>query len=697
MYYLIEHLPEEILIELYYELQKDKDRQNILELPLWFETITEEDSLFKVQSIDTDKEELDIKVLLSDILRDSERDTIAALYKADKGKLSKIYNELKDKEIEDKEKEVNNGSYIYMKSTLPVLVKAITSAEVDLIVKFKTKKANRGLLASILSSGQAGVNRAYKDAGLKNPYNLSTSKFADAYRDRARKFSEAVSDNVQSRVRGEIVAGIKAGEGVNDIANRIRETYKKPIAVEVAGTKDRKGYTRVLDNKKWSQMVAQTETSWAANQGRLDAYKQSDLVKNVKWITRFNPCDYCASLRGRILTLDEATNMIPVHPHCHCSYVVNEYKEREEKPETGFENTADKIYASPNGIGIMEMMKMSKVDDAKFMALLEANKIKEAEKMLRRYHYDYGLATFEQINPIELDKIVDTSTLSETAISTVKSILKSDRTVSVRIKDELEPKITIKNTPAKIKYMSEKEIIKEYGQDGKFVAGFYENNSDTISIKLKEGFNFKNDIDKAKALRIAIHETIHSYGNISSSESIIEGFTDLSTSLILEKSGHKVISTYAIYEKESKKALAVMSNFNPTEAKRILKEIVISKDTDTLISNYLSKITKRNQKEIMTKIQIRGIKGMSDIVNDYLKQEAIPSSNISQVIYNILKSISKIEIEIFDLMNLINIKTKHIEIIKIKDKILELYEKLSKEDQLNIELAIGELIVRSHE
>jgi SPP1 gp7 family putative phage head morphogenesis protein len=386
MYYQIEHLPDEVLIELYYELQKDKDIQNILELPLWFESLTEEDVLFKSQSIDTDKQELDIKVLLLDILRESEKDTIAALYKANKNKLSKIYIQLKNTDIEDRIKEVNNGSYIYMKSTLPVFVKEITSAEVNLIVTFNTVKTNKELLSVILSAGQAGVNRAYKDAGLKSPYNLSTSKFAEAYKDRARKFSEAVSDNVQSRIRGEIVNGIKAGEGVDIIAQRVREAYKKPIEVKVAANKERKEYTRTLDNKKWSQMVAQTETSWAANQGRLDAYKQSDLVKNVKWITKYNPCADCGALRGRILTLEEATNMIPLHPNCHCSYVVNEYKERTEQPDTGFENTADKIYANPNGIGIMEMMKMSKSDDAKFMDLLDKNKIKEAEKMLRSQH-----------------------------------------------------------------------------------------------------------------------------------------------------------------------------------------------------------------------------------------------------------------------------------------------------------------------
>jgi SPP1 gp7 family putative phage head morphogenesis protein len=386
MYYQIEHLPDSVLIELYYSLQKDKDRQSILELPLWFETISSEDSIFKAQSIDTDKEELDIKVLLSDILRESEKDTIAALYKADKGKLQKFHNQLKDIIIDKRDKEINNGTYIYIKSTLPVLVKDITLPEVDLIVQFNTIKTNKGLLESILASGQMGVNRAYKDAGLKNPYNLSTSKFADAYRDRARDFSGAVSDNVQSRIRTEIVNGIKEGEGVNDIAQRIREAYKRPIQVEVAATAKREGYIRTLDNKKWSQMVAQTETSWAANQGRLDAYKQSDLVKNVKWITRFNPCPDCASLRGRILTLEEATNMIPLHPNCHCSYVVNEYKEREEKPDTGFEGTTEQIYANPNGVGIMEMMKLDKKQTDDFYRLLDQNKIKEAEKFLRRFH-----------------------------------------------------------------------------------------------------------------------------------------------------------------------------------------------------------------------------------------------------------------------------------------------------------------------
>lgn len=386
MYYDIAHLPEEILIELYYELQKSKDYEGLLNLPLWFESISPEDSIFKSQSIDTDKQELSIRKILIDSLRDSEKDTIIRLYAADRGKLKKIYNQLKDFKIEDKYKEVNNGMYIYTKTTLPVFVKEITSAEVDLIVTFDTVKTNKELLSVILSAGQAGVTRAYKDAGLRNPYNLSTSVFADSYKERARKFSEAVSDNVQSRIRREIAEGIKSGEGIDKLADRIRVAYKKPIEVKVAATDKHSEYTRVLNNKKWSELVARTETSWAANQGRLDAYKQSDLVKNVRWISKSNPCADCGAMRGRILNLEEATNMIPLHPHCRCSYVVNEYKERTEQPTTGFEGTADQIYSNPNGIGIMEMMKMDVNQSKDFYRLLEQNKIKEAEKFLRRFH-----------------------------------------------------------------------------------------------------------------------------------------------------------------------------------------------------------------------------------------------------------------------------------------------------------------------
>lgn len=386
MYYSIEHLPEEVLIELYYELQKSKDYDGLLNQPLWFESIPQEDSIFKAQSIDTDKEELSIRKIMIDALRNSEKDTIVRLYRADGSKIKKIYNQLKDKEVEPRVKEVNNGTYLYTKTTLPVFVKEITAAEVDLIVAFDVAKTNKELLSAILASGQLGVTRAYKDAGLKSPYNLSTSKFADAYKTRARDFTNAVSDNVQSRIRNEIVAGIKANEGIDKIADRIRAAYKNPIQVTVAASDKHKEYTRVLNNKKWAELVARTETSWAANQGRLDAYKQSDLVKNVKWISKSAPCPDCAAMRGRVLLLEEATNMIPLHPHCRCSYIVNEYKERTETPDTGFEGTAEQIYANPNGIGIMEMMKMDKDQSSEFYRLLDQNKIKEAEKFLRRFH-----------------------------------------------------------------------------------------------------------------------------------------------------------------------------------------------------------------------------------------------------------------------------------------------------------------------
>lgn len=406
MYYNIEYLPEEVLIELYYELQKDIDRQKILEYPLWFESITKEDFLFKAQSIDTDKEELEIRVLLNEVLKESEKETIKNLYKADKGKLKNFKDKLENVVIEKRTKEIINGEYKYLKTTLPVFIKTIDSIEVDLIVTFNTAKVNKELLSIILAAGQAGVERAYKDANIPNPFDLSVSNFAKYYKDRARKFSESVSDNVQSRIRAEVITGIKEGEGANKIATRIREAYKKPIEVTVAATKTRPEYTRLLDNRYWSNMVAQTETSWAANQGRLDAYKETDLVKNVEWLTAYNPCIDCESFRGKIFTLEEVTGMIPMHPHCHCTYKVNEYKERTEKNlEKGGPGSGR--YPAGSGGQKEEPIKEEKIREISmpFVSEDDVGNISSVNLERARINYEQVKETLKEIPQEHLDNI----------------------------------------------------------------------------------------------------------------------------------------------------------------------------------------------------------------------------------------------------------------------------------------------------
>ena len=66
--------------------------------------------------------------------------------------------------------------------------------------------------------------------------------------------------------------------------------------------------------------IARTETAHFQVKGQIDKYKELGFTHG-----RFNatdPCDDCAALDGLLFTLDELESMIPKHPNCECSFLL---------------------------------------------------------------------------------------------------------------------------------------------------------------------------------------------------------------------------------------------------------------------------------------------------------------------------------------------------------------------------------------
>jgi HK97 family phage portal protein len=135
-----------------------------------------------------------------------------------------------------------------------------------------------------------------------------------------------INRTTQKIVRQAVADGILAGEGAEPIQRRIRAVFS---AQDIG--------------RKRALLIARTETIWAFNQGAIEAYKQSGVVKEVEWITAADErvCEWCGPMDGRIQTLgfnffDQGTEFEgdqggtlsfnfepiehpPLHPQCRCS------------------------------------------------------------------------------------------------------------------------------------------------------------------------------------------------------------------------------------------------------------------------------------------------------------------------------------------------------------------------------------------
>jgi len=178
------------------------------------------------------------------------------------------------------------------------------------------------------SYGQ-GVERGLGDVGISSE-GVDWQKYREtaAYKEVAYQSMRHISDGLSTRIKEVVAAGVAEGNGVYDIARRLREIKLGPKIVDVApklidGKVVRRGYSYIIPEKRYANMIARTESSRAVNQGRLDAYNKTG-IKNVEWLTAGDErvCDDCMDLDGRVFPINNMP-MIPLHIACRCTIVVS--------------------------------------------------------------------------------------------------------------------------------------------------------------------------------------------------------------------------------------------------------------------------------------------------------------------------------------------------------------------------------------
>lgn len=152
-------------------------------------------------------------------------------------------------------------------------------------------------------------------------FDVTNPRVADFVRDRKFKFAGDVTNTTYEAVRGELLAGIDAGEGIPKLRKRIEDVFENASRVR-------------------SEMIARSEVIRASNFGAEEAYKQSGVVSGKEWLTAFDErtCDQCAAMNGKIVELGtnyfekgeefmglkldyEDVGYPPLHVKCRCTIV----------------------------------------------------------------------------------------------------------------------------------------------------------------------------------------------------------------------------------------------------------------------------------------------------------------------------------------------------------------------------------------
>jgi len=223
--------------------------------------------------------------------------------------------------------------------------------------------ANKMVMPVSVSYGK-GFEKAMEDVGVKPNTNWMYMDVHQVPRLKNILLLQHINQELQLDMRTAIVDGIRAGEGTSKIAKRLRRVQDTPKHVAVPPKLDpktgaiiRKGYEYDISSKRYSEIIARTETSKAVNMGRIDSYKKSEVVKSVEVLTAGDNrvCDICEPLDRQIFSLAEAEAVIPIHAMCRCTWTIHEYlgdEEDKEKIQERYEvdDISKVVNTSPVGI-----------------------------------------------------------------------------------------------------------------------------------------------------------------------------------------------------------------------------------------------------------------------------------------------------------------------------------------------------------
>lgn len=134
-------------------------------------------------------------------------------------------------------------------------------------------------------------------------FDPTTQSLQDFVKSRANYFAETINDTTREDLLTSIKQGVDAGEGLQDIEQRVANVYD-------------------IATGSRTQMIARTEVSAASNQGSIGAYKQAGIEK-IEWAV-VNPEDEdCIENDGEVVSIGAAFTSgdtePPVHPNCECT------------------------------------------------------------------------------------------------------------------------------------------------------------------------------------------------------------------------------------------------------------------------------------------------------------------------------------------------------------------------------------------
>ena len=120
-------------------------------------------------------------------------------------------------------------------------------------------------------------NEALETLGVEAAFNVNDPSAVRFLERRAQRFATAVNDTTWEALKAELIEGMNAGESMEELAERVEIFFEE----QYRHTGDEEMYNKAT--RAW--LIARTEVVGASNGGKLEAWKQSDVVDSKTWLS----------------------------------------------------------------------------------------------------------------------------------------------------------------------------------------------------------------------------------------------------------------------------------------------------------------------------------------------------------------------------------------------------------------------------
>jgi len=167
-----------------------------------------------------------------------------------------------------------------------------------------------------------GLDKGFSEIRRTKYYNDATMYGLKVLQDYNFELITTLHEDIIEHIRTQIFLGIAEGEGMPEVAKRIRNATGESLT------------GKTLTARQRAMMIARTETARAMTQGRLQSYANYGVTK-IKILTAedANVCPICLeaayifngemsmdNVAGeKIWDITDADKLVPFHPNCRCS------------------------------------------------------------------------------------------------------------------------------------------------------------------------------------------------------------------------------------------------------------------------------------------------------------------------------------------------------------------------------------------